>query len=53
MHAVIELRGDGFLHGQLERVVGAALAMANGWLPDTFFEQARLSLSRGLPVPSA
>ena len=52
VHALVELRGDGFLHGQPERIVGAAVAMANGWLPDRFFEQA----TRGeamLNVPAA
>ena len=52
VHAVIELRGDGFLHGQPERVVGAALAMANGWLHESFFEQATRGESV-LDVPAA
>ena len=52
VHAVIELRGDGFLHGQPERVVGVALAMANGWLHESFFEQATRGESV-LDVPAA
>ena len=39
-HAVIELRGDGFLAQQVRRIVGSAVAMAHGWLPDDFFDVA-------------
>eukprot|EP00977_Amphora_coffeiformis_P002157 scaffold425_cov175-Amphora_coffeaeformis.AAC.16 len=32
-HAIVEARGDEFLQGQLRAIVGTAVAVANGWLP--------------------
>ena len=34
--AVLEFKGDNFLQQQVRRIVGATVAMANGWLPDDF-----------------
>ena len=31
---VLELRGDGLVEEQVRRIVGAAVGVANGWLPD-------------------
>ena len=42
-HIIIELRADGFLCEQARRIVGSALAVARGWLPDDFFSKATRS----------
>ncbi|CAB9530152.1 unknown protein (Partial), partial [Seminavis robusta] len=33
VNAVVEIRGDGFVTQQLRRMMGAVVAMTNGWLP--------------------
>ena len=50
---MIELRGDGFLEGQVCRIVGAAVAIANGWLPSSFFEYATRGTAGGVVAPCA
>jgi len=37
-HAIIELSGDGFVLGQIPRIISSVVAMTNGWIPDSFFE---------------
>lgn len=37
MHIVIEFRGDGFVMGQIPRVISALVGITNGWLPQNFF----------------
>lgn len=37
---VVELRGDSFLTEEVRRIIGSAVAVCNGWLPETFFETA-------------
>lgn len=37
--AVVEFKGDDFLNQQVRRVVGSAVAMSHGWLPEDFFEK--------------
>ena len=39
-YVVIEFRGDGFLLGQLPRLISSIVAMTNGWLPSNFFDLA-------------
>lgn len=41
--AVYEFRGDQFLSQQVRRIVGAAVAMAHGWLPAEFADTLRLA----------
>jgi FkbM family methyltransferase len=38
MHAIIELSGDGFVLGQIPRIISSVVAMTNGWIPSGFFE---------------
>ena len=38
--AVVECRGDDFVHEQVRRIVGTSIAMAYGWLPPDFFDVA-------------
>jgi FkbM family methyltransferase len=38
MHAVIEFCGDGFVFGQIPRVLSSVIALTNGWLPSNFFD---------------
>lgn len=38
--AVIEFRGDDFVLEQVRRIVGSAVAITNGWLPDDFIDRA-------------
>jgi tRNA U38,U39,U40 pseudouridine synthase TruA len=38
--AVIEFRGDSFVKQQIRRVVGSAVAIAHGFLPNDYFELA-------------
>jgi tRNA U38,U39,U40 pseudouridine synthase TruA len=38
--AVIEFRGDDFIQQQVRKIIGTAVAMANGWLPSNFEEIA-------------
>jgi tRNA U38,U39,U40 pseudouridine synthase TruA len=40
LHAVIEFRGDDFCHEQIRRIVGTAVAISNGWLPEDFLQVA-------------
>ncbi|KAL7548226.1 hypothetical protein ACHAWF_011517 [Thalassiosira exigua] len=40
MNIVLEFRADGFVWGQIPRVVSAVVAMTNGWLPCNFFHLA-------------
>lgn len=40
LYAVVEFRGDGFILGQIPRLISTVIAMANGWLPDNFLEVA-------------
>jgi tRNA U38,U39,U40 pseudouridine synthase TruA len=40
--AIVEVKGDEFLPEQIRRIIGSAVAIAHGWLPDDFFS---LSLS--------
>ncbi|KAL9183505.1 hypothetical protein ACHAXT_004361 [Thalassiosira profunda] len=53
IHIVLEFRADGFLSGQLPRIVSALVGMTNGWLPPNFFETATRPdvYMRGLPAP--
>lgn len=43
MHVVLEFRADGFLLGELPRLISTIVSMANGWLPTNFFEIATRS----------
>lgn len=38
MHAVIEFCGDGFVVGQIPRMLSSVIALTNGWLPSNFFD---------------
>ncbi|KAL7446711.1 hypothetical protein ACHAXM_010513 [Skeletonema potamos] len=38
MHAIIELCGDGFVLGQIPRIISSVVAMTNGWIPSSFFD---------------
>lgn len=38
--AVIEFRGDDFVKDQVRRIVGAAVAITNDWLPSEFMDKA-------------
>lgn len=40
IHAILEFTGDGFLLGQIPRIISTIIAMTNGWLPSTFFDVA-------------
>jgi len=40
MHIILEFRADGFVRGQIPRMISALVAMTNGWLPPNFFEIA-------------
>jgi FkbM family methyltransferase len=49
--AVIELRGDSFVPEQISRILACVVAIANGWLPPTFFEVAtRPNVSIETPI---
>ena len=37
---VVEFRGEDFVEQSVRRIMGAAIAMTHGWLPDNFFELA-------------
>ena len=41
--AIIEFRGDDFVVKQIHRIVGAAVAITNGWLKPEFMETATRS----------
>jgi tRNA U38,U39,U40 pseudouridine synthase TruA len=38
LNAVVEIKGDDFVKQQIRRIVGTAVAIAHGWLPETFLE---------------
>lgn len=38
MHAIIEFSGDGFVLGQIPRIISSVVAMTNGWVPSSFFD---------------
>jgi hypothetical protein len=40
IHVILEFRGDGFLLGQIPRLISTLVAMANDWLPSNFFDVA-------------
>eukprot|EP00804_Cyclotella_cryptica_P031409 CCRYP_012212-RA/>CCRYP_012212-RA protein AED:0.33 eAED:0.33 QI:0/0.33/0.5/1/0.33/0.5/4/647/1166 len=40
IHVILEFRGDGFLLGQIPRLISTLVAMANDWLPIIFFDVA-------------
>ena len=40
MHILLEFRADGFVVGQIPRVISALVAMTNGWIPQHFFDIA-------------
>jgi hypothetical protein len=40
VHVILEFRGDGFLLGQIPRLISTLVAMSNDWLPSNFFEIA-------------
>ncbi|KAL7520833.1 hypothetical protein ACHAWX_005536 [Stephanocyclus meneghinianus] len=40
IHVILEFRGDGFLLGQIPRLISTLVAMANDWLPNNFFDVA-------------
>lgn len=40
MHIILEFKADGFVMGQIPRIVASIVAMTNGWLPQHFFEIA-------------
>ncbi len=37
---IVELRGDDFIQQQARRIIGSAVAIANGWLPSNFAQIA-------------
>jgi tRNA U38,U39,U40 pseudouridine synthase TruA len=41
--AVVECRGDDFVNEQVRRIIGASIAITQGWLPQDFFELATRS----------
>ena len=41
--AVIEFRGDDFVLEQVRRIIGSAVAITNGWLPEDFIDTATQS----------
>jgi len=43
--AVIEFRGDDFVLEQVRRIIGSAVAITNGWLPEDFMDIATRSES--------
>lgn len=40
MHIILEFKADGFVIGQIPRLISAVVAMTNGWLPQNFFSVA-------------
>jgi hypothetical protein len=38
INAVLEIKGDDFLKQQVRRIVGTAVAITHGWLPENFLE---------------
>jgi tRNA U38,U39,U40 pseudouridine synthase TruA len=40
INAIVEIKGDDFVKQQVRRIVGTAVAIAHGWLPENFFELA-------------
>mmetsp|Transcript_15493 Transcript_15493/g.29310 ORF Transcript_15493/g.29310 Transcript_15493/m.29310 type:complete len:684 (+) Transcript_15493:55-2106(+) len=40
VNVILEFRGDDFLPQQIRRLVGSAVAMVHGWLPQDFTEKA-------------
>jgi hypothetical protein len=38
MHIIIEFKADGFVVGEIPRIISAVVAMTNGWLPANFFD---------------
>mmetsp|Transcript_18089 Transcript_18089/g.37912 ORF Transcript_18089/g.37912 Transcript_18089/m.37912 type:complete len:1196 (-) Transcript_18089:78-3665(-) len=38
MHAILEFRGDGFVLGQIPKLVSTVVSIANGWLSDDFID---------------
>ncbi len=40
MHIILVFKADGFVMGQIPRMISALVAMTNGWLPPNFFEIA-------------
>jgi tRNA U38,U39,U40 pseudouridine synthase TruA len=38
LNAVVEIKGDDFVKEQIRRIMGTAVAIAHGWLPETFLE---------------
>jgi FkbM family methyltransferase len=40
---VVEFKGDGFVTGQIRRILGTAIAITNNWLPSEFFDIATRS----------
>ncbi len=38
MHAILEFRGDGFVRGQIPKLLSTVVSIANGWLPDDFID---------------
>ena len=54
MHIVVVFKADGFVMGQIPRMMSALVAMTNGWLPPNYFEIATRPDVRmpGLPAPS-
>ena len=43
MMAVVEIRGDGYVTQQIRRMMGAVIAMTNGWLPLDYADMATRS----------
>lgn len=54
MHIVLVFKADGFVMGQIPRIISAVVGMTNGWLPPNFFDIATRPDVRmpGLPAPS-
>lgn len=54
MHIVLVFKADGFVMGQIPRVISAVVGMTNGWLPPNFFDIATRPDVRmpSLPAPS-
>ena len=54
MHIILVFKADGFVMGQIPRMISALVAMTNGWLPPNFFEIATRPDVRmpGLPAPT-
>lgn len=53
LYIVLEISGDSFVLEQVRRIVATAVAITNGWLPESFFETATRFDVCGLETPKA